>query len=119
MKKTILVVEDDNDILFVTKAFLEGQDYQVLTAENGADALQLIQQHGAPHLILLDMKMPIMDGWQFAGEFLDKYDHLSPIVVMTAAGNAEQRAIDIGAKGWVGKPFDLDILLSKIKQFEK
>ena len=52
-------------------------------------------------------------------EFLDKHDHQSPIVVITAAADAEQRAKDISAVGWVEKPFDLDVLLKTIKKYEK
>jgi len=113
--KKILIIEDDEDILFTLKAFLETENYQVSTAENGASALELIKTDGVPNLILLDMKMPIMNGWEFAIEFVNKFDHLSPIVVMTAAEDAQKRARDISAIGWVGKPFDLNDLLKKIK----
>ncbi len=118
-KKIILIIEDEKDILFTLKDFLESEDYQVLIAENGFEAMQLLKTSGIPDLILLDMKMPVMNGWEFAIEFLDKHDHLSPIVVMTAAANAEQRAKDISAVGWVEKPFDLDVLLKTIKKYEK
>ncbi len=118
-KKTILVVEDDQDILSTLKIFLESEDYHTLTAENGFEAMKLMETHSLPNLILLDMKMPVMDGWQFAIEFISKHDHLCPIVVMTAAADAEQRAKDISAIGWVAKPFKLDELLKTIKRFEK
>lgn len=117
--KTILVVEDDKDISITLKIFLEGEGYQVLLAENGSIALDLIQKHGMPNLILLDMKMPIMNGWQFAIEFISRHDHNTSIVVMTAAADAEQRAKDISAIGWVGKPFALDDLLAKVKKYER
>ena len=118
-KKIILIIEDEKDILLTLKDFLESEDYHVLIAENGFEAMQLLKTSGIPDLILLDMKMPVMNGWEFAIEFLDKHDHLSPIVVMTAAANAEQRAKDISAVGWVEKPFDLDVLLKTIKKYEK
>lgn len=119
MKKIILVVEDDLDIQTSLKTFLVGEDYEVYAADNGFAAMNLLSKIALPHLILLDMKMPIMNGWQFALEFLNKYDHLSPIVVMTAAADAEKRANEISAIGWVGKPFDLDDLLVKIKKYER
>ena len=119
MKKTILIVEDDEAIVFALTAFLEDEGYNVLSAENGFVALELIRKHGAPHLILLDMQMPIMNGWQFALEFMDKFDHMSPIVVMTAAVEAEKRAKSISAIGWIGKPFKLDDLLPLIRKFER
>lgn len=117
--KSILVVEDDHDILFTLKAFLECEGYTVQTAENGLDALELLKTGYMPHLILLDMKMPILNGWQFAIEFLNRHDHLAPIVVMTAAADAEQRAKDVNAIGWIGKPFDLSELAQKIKAYER
>lgn len=118
-KKTILIVEDEKDILFTLKEFLESENYHILVAENGFEAMQLLKTSGIPDLILLDMKMPVMNGWEFAIEFLDKHDHQSPIVVITAAADAEQRAKDISAVGWVEKPFDLDVLLKTIKKYEK
>ena len=119
MKKIILIVEDDLEIQTSLKTFLESENYEVYTADNGFKALELITKIGMPHLILLDMKMPVMDGWQFALEFINKHDHFSPIVVMTAAADAEKRAKDISAIGWVGKPFDLDYLLETIKKYER
>ncbi len=119
MKKTILVIEDEKEIRSTLKEFLEFEDYDVLTAENGQVALEVLKKSPVPHLILLDMKMPVMNGWQFAGEYLKVYNRTSPIVVITAAADAEQRAKDIDAVGWISKPFNLDILLQKIKELEK
>lgn len=117
--KKILIVEDNEEILFTTKMFLELEGYEVWSAENGKAALEVIAQYGIPNLILLDMKMPVMDGWQFSKEFTKRYDGLSPIMVMTAAADSEKRAQEIGAISWVGKPFHFDELLAKIKKFEK
>ncbi len=118
-KKTILIVDDEREILLTLREFLEMEGYRVLIAENGFDALKILDQGEIPNLILLDMKMPIMNGWAFAIEFLNRHDHLSPIVVITAAGDAEQRARDIGAIGWVEKPFDLNQLLKKIEKYSR
>jgi urea transport system substrate-binding protein len=97
---------------------LELEGYQVLTALNGFEAIQLLEKSVMPNLILLDMKMPIMNGWEFATAFLAKYDHHCPIVITTAAGDAIQRAKDINANDWISKPFDLDTLLEIIKKNE-
>ena len=118
-KKMILIVEDEKEILYTLKEFLEGENYIVLTAENGFEAMKLLKNSGIPDLILLDMKMPVMNGWEFAIEFLANYDHNSPIVVITAASDAEQRAKDISAVGWAEKPFDLEKLLTLVKKYEK
>ncbi|MGK5086203.1 response regulator transcription factor [Bdellovibrionota bacterium FG-2] len=119
MSKTILIVEDDKNILFAASALLEGEGYTVVCAENGEMALDLLKEQGMPHLILLDMIMPVMNGWEFAKEFQVKYGTQAPIVVMTAAADAQSRAKDIGAIGWIGKPFILDELLALIKKCER
>ena len=117
--KTILIIEDEKDILFPLKEFLESEDYKVLIAENGFEAMELLKKSAMPNLILLDMKMPVMDGWEFAKEFREKYGQQSPIAVITAAVDAEQRAKDIYANGWIEKPFNLDVLLEKVKRYER
>lgn len=118
-QKLILVIEDDVDIRNSLKVILEGEGYAVLTAENGFDAMEILKTSKIPNLILLDMKMPVMNGWEFAIEFLSKHDHLSPIVVMTAAANAEKRAGEISAIGWLSKPFELDEMLKMVKKYER
>jgi DNA-binding response OmpR family regulator len=114
-KKHILIVEDEKDILLSLQEFLELSGYEVETAGNGEEAMKTLDKEHLPDLILLDMKMPVMNGWQFAEAFRDSYDHQSKVLVMTAAADAENRAKEINANGWVGKPFDLDELLKKIK----
>ncbi|MDD4975193.1 MAG: response regulator transcription factor [Bacteriovorax sp.] len=116
--KTILIIEDDLDISFAVSSFLQGEGYQVQIAENGFVALELIKKNGVPNLVLLDMMMPVMNGWQFATEFAAQFDNSSPIIVMTAAADAEQRAKDIGATGWIEKPFGFSKLIALIKKFE-
>ena len=117
--KKILIIEDNSDILLSIKTFLELEGYRTQIAENGFNAMEMLSANEMPDLILLDMKMPKMNGWQFAIEFLNKHNHNSPIVVMTAAADAEQRAKDICAIGWIGKPFELKDLLAIIKKFER
>jgi CheY-like chemotaxis protein len=114
--KTIFVIEDDPGISFVLSELLESEGFKVQVAENGVVALELLQKHGVPSLILLDMIMPKMNGWEFAKEFTEKYDHLCPIIAMTAAADAQQRAKDINAVDLIEKPFDFDKLLATIKK---
>lgn len=111
--KTVLVVDDDQDLISLVAMVLESEGYGVQTAADGREALEAVER-GMPDLILLDMKMPIMDGWEFAREFRTKYDLQSPIVVMTAAADARQCTEEIGAVGWIGKPFDLDMLVGAV-----
>jgi CheY-like chemotaxis protein len=114
--KSILVVEDEQDILFALKQILLAQGYRVAEAANGRDALEWMEHSEMPDLILLDMKMPVMDGWQFAKEFRRRWDHSCPILVMTAAADAEKRAQEIHASGWIGKPFLFSELIESVRQ---
>lgn len=108
--KTILIVEDEMDINLMVTDLLTFAAYRVWSAPNGAEALRELQQ-GLPDLILLDMKMPVMDGWEFARRFHETYGRGAPIVVLTAAADAESRALEIDADGFIGKPFDIDEFL--------
>jgi len=112
-RKLVLVVDDEPDILHLVKWALERARYRVETAANGREALDMIGRR-LPDLIVLDMKMPVMDGWEFAKEFRAAYDSSVPIVVLTAAADAKKRAEEIGAAGWIGKPFDLDALVNTV-----
>lgn len=117
--KTLLVVEDDPDIVFALASFLETEGYSVRASGNGLEAMEFLSKSGMPHLILLDMKMPVMDGWKFAELFRATYDRKVPIVVMTAAGDPARRAREIDAEGWLGKPFDVETLLAVVRRLER
>jgi CheY-like chemotaxis protein len=111
----ILVVEDDDDIREVVASFLQDAGYTVAAAANGAVALEMVERD-PPLAILLDMKMPIMDGWEFARQYRDQPIPPAPIIVMTAAHDAAARGSQVNAVGVLGKPFDLDDLLAIVKR---
>src|SRR5579864_1303219 len=112
----ILVVDDDTSIRTFVEMALDGEGYAVATAMNGAQALAVTDQM-QPDLILLDMRMPIMDGWTFARRYRGKAGPHAPIVVITAATDAGVRAAEIQADGYLGKPFDLDELLGLVSRY--
>ncbi len=114
-KRTILIVDDEKDLLLLIKEVLEEHHYHVLMADNGKEALDLISQEGVPDLILLDMSMPVMNGWTFSQLFADNYGRSCPIVIMTAADDSETRAMEIGADSYLGKPFDMDTLIKVVE----
>lgn len=116
-QKTLLVIEDEPDILFSLTAFLESEGYRVVTAQNGQEGLDFLERNPLPSLILLDMKMPIMDGWKFSEEFKKRFANRCPVVVMTAAADAGERAHEAHANGWLGKPFSLEEITSQINKF--
>jgi len=112
----ILVVDDDTSIRSFVEMALDGEGYAVSTANNGAQAL-VVTGEVQPDLILLDMRMPIMDGWTFARRYRDQAGPHAPIVVITAATDAGERAAEIQADGYLGKPFDLDELLGLVSRY--
>ena len=109
----LLVVEDDPDLAGLMKIILGDAGYQVRVAENGAVALARVAEE-MPSLILLDMRMPVMNGWEFAREFRARHGRAARIVVVTAAENARLRAQEIEADGWLEKPFELDAVLDTV-----
>lgn len=110
----ILVVEDDVSILDMVMQILRAEGYPVIGAKNGLEGLAECDRR-PPSLILLDMRMPRMDGWEFAAA-LRARGIASPVVVMTAADNAKRWADEVGADGYVVKPFEfLDLLASVAK----
>ena len=110
----VLVIDDEPDIRATVSAMLETEGYDVDEAANGADALTAIEAR-PPDLILLDMRMPVLDGWGFASE-LRRRGHGTPIVVMTAARDAARWAAEIAAAAFVAKPFGLDDLITAVEQ---
>ena len=109
----VLVVEDDDSIRDLVDLVLTSAGFEVLTASDGAAALQVV---GAVHpdLVLLDMRMPVMDGWEFARRYRAGPEPHAPIVVVTAARDAAQRAAEIDANGYLGKPFDMGELVALV-----
>jgi CheY-like chemotaxis protein len=114
---TILFVEDDLDIRETLTEILREEGWQVDAAGHGLAALEALRSDKPlPAVILLDLMMPIMNGWQFRAEQLAdaKLEHL-PVVIISAASNIEQTAAAMGAKGFVRKPVKLDELLNALR----
>jgi two-component system chemotaxis response regulator CheY len=109
----VLVVDDDPSILDTVTSILSSEGYPVMAASGGAQALSLIGSWH-PTLVLLDMRMPIIDGWAVARALREAGSRV-PIVVMTAAESATRWADEIGAAGHLAKPFGLDDLLTCVE----
>lgn len=114
--KSLLVVDDDPDILEALSEILEGEGFDVRRARNGQEALERLEERQA-HLVLLDLMMPVMDGWEFAQE-LRRRPHLPavPIVVLSADRNVATKAAEIGARSFLAKPFELNDLLDTLEE---
>jgi len=109
----VLVVDDDPDILDALGEILELEGYEVQRARNGREALQQLA-HAPPDLVLLDLMMPVMDGWEFARSLGP--GGRPPIIVLSADRNVSARAREIGALGWLAKPFELGELLAAVRR---
>ena len=115
MKSSVLIVEDDASLRELLAIILAGEGLEVETAANGKEALGR-RAAGRPNVVLLDMTMPVMDGWQFCQE-LDRRGGPRPrIVVVTASTDPAKRADEVQADGWLAKPFDRDALIALIRR---
>ncbi len=113
--RPILIIDDDPAIRATVADILTSEGYAVATAINGVDGLQWLERV-EPALVLLDMRMPLMDGWGFARALQSRGIQV-PILVMTAAQDARRWANEIDAQGYVAKPFDLLELLDAVERF--
>ena len=111
----ILVADDDPSILYLVADILRDEGYAIELARNGREALEVIERREAPALVILDMRMPVIDGWAFASALRSMQLEV-PILVMTAARNAREWAAEIEAVGYLAKPFDLDDFLREVNR---
>jgi two-component system, chemotaxis family, chemotaxis protein CheY len=112
----VLVVDDDPDILEALSEILEAEGFEIRRARNGKEALEKLEPT-PPHLILLDLMMPVMDGWEFAQRMRQRPEaaHV-PLIVLSADRNVGSKATDIGAVGHLAKPFELNDLLDMVRR---
>jgi len=114
----ILIVEDDADIREDLSALLRAQGYRVSTARNGVEALEYLGRAELPGLILLDLMMPVMDGWEFRRRMLKEKRLLGvPIVLLSGADDAQEHASALNAAEVVKKPINLDRLFAAVDRY--
>ena len=109
----ILLVEDQPEIRDAVRWLLEDEGFAVETAGDGQDALARVTQL-RPALIILDMGLPILSGEGVVEGLQKLFTQVPPFILMTAAGGIAERARQLGAAGYVGKPFELDHLLEVV-----
>lgn len=112
--RDILVVDDNAALRQLATMALSMEGYSVREAAHGIAALSEVER-SLPGLILLDLKMPQMDGAEFAKRFREIYGAEVPILIMTAADDVRERVEATGESNWIAKPFDLGDLLDQIK----
>jgi two-component system KDP operon response regulator KdpE len=112
--KTILVVDDDTELLQLLEMVFTRADARVCSAVDGQDGLRQFYSR-QPDLVLLDLMMPRMDGWQMCRRIRQLCG--VPVIMLTALGRDEDviRGLDAGADDYMSKPFDIDVLLARVR----
>ncbi len=110
----ILLIEDEEDVVVLLRFRFEQEGYEVLSAANGVEGLRILQQEH-PHLVLLDLMMPRMNGWETCKRIRQYSD--VPIIMLTALGQETDkvRGLELGADDFVTKPFSLAELIARVR----
>ena len=118
MVGTVLIVDDDPVTCELLRRLLEKEGFDTEVAANGSEAMTYLGYNPPPCLILLDMMMPLMDGWHFLSNFrMTPAWSAIPVIIMTGMGVASPEwAASLGASGLLKKPFDADELLGPIRE---
>jgi len=116
-KKKIVLAEDNSTLSLLLKFRLEKEGYELLMAEDGKKAIELIEKHN-PELILTDIMMPFISGLEVISHVRNKLKVQTPIVVFSAAGQEEMvlKAFNLGANDFMGKPFSPNELVIRVKR---
>ncbi|MGF1589335.1 MAG: response regulator [Pleurocapsa sp.] len=120
MSESILVVEDNSDILLLLKLVLESAGYQVATLDNGRDALTQLETI-RPQLIVMDIMMPEINGLQVSRQIKEKPDYQSlPILLVSAVDRLQEEQFSQSkADAIIYKPFDLEHLIDKVNELKR
>jgi CheY-like chemotaxis protein len=117
-RKSVLVIEDDAATRDAVSIALEDEGYSVTGVANGQEALQHLRRAAPPNLILLDLMMPIMNGWEFRKQQAqDPALRSIPVVVVSADRSDPQKTAALGARDYLIKPVDLEQLLEAVQRY--
>lgn len=120
MKELILVVEDEKDLRRVMTDFLKADNFHVIEAENGEEALSSLYENPNISCIILDVMMPIKDGWSTLREIKKDYKDI-PVIMLTARNQVDDEvfALELGANDFIAKPFVAARLIARVKSLLK
>ncbi len=113
--KTALIVDDDEDIRIALQTALEDERYTVFSAANGQEALEMLEEIPKPCVILLDLMMPVLDGWEFL-KIREKQSKLASIPVVAVSAFSDQ-AKRVKADGFIKKPIEFKSLATTLNRF--
>ncbi len=118
MSRQVLLVEDDPDLLSSLAAFLQAEGYNVACARHGLEALGRLRGGFAPAVILLDLMMPIMTGWEFRhAQRQDRELSGIPVIVISGMEDSPRHAAWLEADGYVQKPIPVQTLLETVQRY--
>lgn len=116
MQPAVMIVEDDDEIRELMAEMLADNGYTVVTARNGQEALSLLRSTPPPCILLLDLMMPVMDGWQLRAEMLADAELAKiPVVVVSGAADVQDTAASLRVERILTKPVKWPVLLSSVQ----
>lgn len=118
---SVLVVDDEPQVVWMLQFSLDAEGYQTFTARDGRAALAQLKEHH-PRLMLLDIMMPVMDGWSVLEEIQELPESQRPRVIVVSARSSlrdRAKAAELGADAFVAKPFNVDDLLGIVHNLER
>jgi len=116
-KKEVLIIDDSNTSLVLLESLLKRYGYKVISASNGMQGLDLLKEN-TPDLIFLDLKMPVLDGFEFLEKVRKNGDYTNiPIVILSAATDSEsiKRGVELGVTDYLSKPLDPEQVIELTK----
>jgi DNA-binding response OmpR family regulator len=113
----VLIADDEEDLRLILRTNLEAEGFEVLTASNGQEALEVIEKE-KPDVVLLDVMMPVMDGWEVLTKLASDPTEPTRVMLVTAKAATVDRlqGWELGADDYLTKPFDLDVLIKRIRE---
>jgi CheY-like chemotaxis protein len=111
---SVLIVDDDASTRRLMRLILTDAGYDVMEAEDGAKALAIIESATAPSVLVLDLNMPVMDGWELFHRLQE--DHMRPRTIIMTAGQSERTRKELGAEASLQKPFGPEDLVEKVDE---
>lgn len=120
MQKKVLIIEDEYDIASTMELILDMENHEVRLCSNGKEALDILNNESLPNLIISDIMMPVMDGYEFVTEMRKnkRYDNI-PIILSSAAPLNKQKILESHYSGFIKKPFELDVFLQLVEKVLK